>query len=74
MYVVIKHVVDMVPVSAIALTKDEAIEKSASFISDVSHAEGKPHPDSLPTASGEPKQGFWDSGSFVVAHRHSVQL
>ena len=74
MYVVIKHVVDMVPVSEIALTKEEARKVAERFLSDVAHEEGEPHPDSLPSSSRMPKQGFWNSGSFVVTHRHTLNL
>ena len=74
MYVIIKHVVGMAPVVEVALTKEEAIFQAERFISDIAHFEGETHPDALPTPKGEPKQGFWDSGSFVVARKKELRI
>jgi hypothetical protein len=72
MYVCVKTQENMPPVTKVALTKEESIKISDEFIADVTYNEGAPSPQSLPTPRGETKKGFWESGAFVIAHRHNV--
>ena len=73
MYIIIKYVVDTVPVVEVALTKTEAAEQATRFLLDITHFEGEIDSERLKTEASEPQQGFWPSGSFVVARKYELK-
>jgi len=74
MFIIIKNSPGMVPMSALAITEDEADTVAKGFVSDVEHHEGGPADEAKKGRDITRRNSYWESGSFVVIHSHELRI